>query len=67
MKRSVSMRGACYVCHGTEPHWQAKNTVGVAAKHNQTTGHETWVDIEISVTYPARKAKNKPTASDKEQ
>ncbi len=44
-------RGGCQQCHGGEAHWTAKNTVGVAAKHSDATGHEVWVEILISVTY----------------
>jgi hypothetical protein len=45
------MRGGCFQCHGDKAQWTAKNAVGVAAKHHQATGHDTWVIFEIYSVY----------------
>jgi hypothetical protein len=47
----ITMRGGCHDCHGIKAKWTARNAVGVAAKHAQATGHETWVKVEVFVLY----------------
>ena len=58
---TVRMRGGCFECHGDKAHWTAKNAAGVVARHHDTTGHETWVVVQIttvnSETTPKRKTK----------
>lgn len=41
----------CFVCGGTEPLWTAGNAQGVAARHHDSTGHRTWVEVQLSITY----------------
>ncbi len=48
---SRSLMGGCFVCHGEEAHWFGPNTQGVAARHYDATGHQTWVDVNMSITY----------------
>ena len=41
----------CFVCGGTEALWRSGNAQGVAARHHDATGHETWADVVMNVTY----------------
>lgn len=41
----------CYVCHGSEAHWQRKNALACAARHHDATGHPTWCEQAIAVFY----------------
>lgn len=45
------LRGGCFVCHGGDAHWFGGNAQGVAARHHDATGHETWCDIGMSIRY----------------
>lgn len=47
--RDVS--AGCHQCGGTEPLWTGKNAQGVAARHHDATGHTTWVDVYMTITY----------------
>ena len=45
----------CDVCHGEGiAGWTAKNALAVAARHYDATGHPTWADQTISVSYGER-------------
>ena len=48
-RREVS--AGCFVCHGGDGHWFGKNAQAVAARHYDATGHETWVDVQMSIHY----------------
>ena len=48
--------GGCYQCHGYEAHWSSKNSMAVAARHHDATGHTTWVNQTLGVTYGSRDA-----------
>lgn len=48
---SRDLMGACYTCHGSEAYWFGANTQGVAARHHDATGHTTWVDVHMHVSY----------------
>ena len=44
--------GGCFDCNGTEALWfNHKNALACAAAHAKRTGHSTWADQTISVTY----------------
>lgn len=47
----------CFVCHGSDAHWNGGNVQGVAARHTDATGHETWVTVSMNITYRPRLAK----------
>jgi hypothetical protein len=64
---TTAMRGGCFVCHGDKTHWTAKNTVGVAARHHDVTGHETWIVVQICTTYSKSFSKRKPKGFIQEQ
>ncbi len=49
----VSCIGGCYVCHGSDAGWQGRNTLAVAARHHDATGHPTWVEQVMVVKYGA--------------
>jgi hypothetical protein len=46
-----SLMGGCRQCHGDDAHWFSKNTQGLAARHHDQTGHETWVDVSMTIRY----------------
>lgn len=46
-----SFRDVTSRCEDCGKEWNAKNAQGVAARHTQTTGHVTHVELEISWTY----------------
>lgn len=35
--------------------WTASNAQGVAARHADATGHETWADVILSIKYQGAK------------
>lgn len=41
----------CHQCNGSDAMWFGKNAQAVAARHHDATGHITWVDIAMSITY----------------
>ena len=41
----------CLQCHGSEAKWQSRNSLAVAAKHHDATGHTTWCEQVLSVKY----------------
>jgi cytochrome c551/c552 len=45
------LQGGCFVCHGDEAHWFGPNAQGVAARHHDATGHQTWVDVNMHIKY----------------
>lgn len=51
------VKAACYVCHGDEAYWTGKNAQAVAAKHHDSTGHSTWVEVYMSISYGKRPEK----------
>lgn len=64
---SRTLQGGCFVCHGFDAKWFGGNTQGVAARHHDATGHQTWVDVQMSIRYgkepdaePSANAKVKP-------
>lgn len=55
-----NVRGGCFTCHGTTATWFGPNAHGVAVRHHDATGHETWVDVSMSIRYGGDPEK-KPT------
>jgi hypothetical protein len=53
----------CEVCGGGKPMWTGGNAQGVAARHFDATGHETWVEVGMHITYHAPRAKQVETAA----
>ena len=41
----------CFDCWGSKARWLAPNAQGVAARHHDATGHNTWVDVYLSIRY----------------
>lgn len=41
----------CFTCNGSDALWTAPNAQGVAAKHHDATGHETWADVILEIRY----------------
>lgn len=52
---SRDVRAGCFVCHGNDARWFGGNAQGVAARHTDATGHETWVDVAMSIRYEAKR------------
>lgn len=51
---SRDIRAGCFSCWGSDCHWTGKNAQAVAARHHDATGHETWADVYMSITYGER-------------
>jgi len=45
------VRAGCYQCNGFEPMWIKPNAQGVAARHHDATGHDTWVEVGLMIYY----------------
>jgi hypothetical protein len=43
--------GGCFVCYGSDGVWFGPNAQGVAARHHDATGHQTWVDVCMHLRY----------------
>lgn len=50
-RSSRSVMAGCFVCGGSEAIWTSPNAVGLAARHHDATGHETWADQVIQTRY----------------
>lgn len=48
-----SVTAGCFDCYGNEGHWFSKNAQALAARHTDATGHKTWVDSILTITYEA--------------
>jgi hypothetical protein len=46
-----SVNAGCFQCWGSDAHWTGKNAQGVAARHHDATGHQTWADVYMTVKY----------------
>jgi len=53
------VRAGCFDCFGSELKWNGKNAQGVAAKHHDATGHETWVEVFMNIRYGGSDSKKK--------
>ena len=48
----LDVRAGCFVCHGKyEAGWFARNSLGVAARHHDSTGHPVWVEQVTGIWY----------------
>ena len=45
------VRAGCFNCNGTDGMWFGRNAVGLAARHHDATGHSTWAEQMISISY----------------
>ncbi|VXC80208.1 hypothetical protein [Sphingomonas sp. 8AM] len=54
-------QGGCFVCHGSLAKWAGPNAQGVAARHHDATGHRTWCDVTMCVTYGSAPADDRQT------
>lgn len=45
------VRAGCFNCRGSDALWRGKNAQGVAVRHHDATGHQTWVDVTMSIVY----------------
>lgn len=53
------VRACCRVCHGDyQWFWQSKNAQAIAARHFDSTGHETIVEIEMTLHYKKAEGKD---------
>jgi hypothetical protein len=43
--------------------WNGKNAQGVAARHHDATGHQTWCDVYMSITYGEKPAETSKGAA----
>lgn len=50
-RTSRDVRAGCFTCHGTDVRWRGGNAQGVAARHHDATGHETWVEVDMHIRY----------------
>jgi len=41
----------CFACSGYDVRWSGKNAQGVAARHHDSTGHQTWVEVQMMIYY----------------
>jgi hypothetical protein len=48
---SLSATAGCFVCNGSIAIWFSNNGMALAARHHDSTGHQTWCDQVISVKY----------------
>ena len=52
-KTSRSVSAGCFQCNGSDAIRISKNAQAVAALHHDKTGHQTWCDVSMSITYGA--------------
>jgi hypothetical protein len=44
----------CFDCNGLDMIWHGGNAQGVAARHHDATGHQTWCEIHMCVKYGSK-------------
>lgn len=49
-----SIMAGCFDCWGSDAHWFTRNAMGLAAQHHDRTGHITWCEQVVNVTYGGR-------------
>ena len=48
----VHIMAGCFICDPDgKGRWFAKNALGVAARHHDSTGHPTWCEYGVVVNY----------------
>lgn len=50
----------CFDCNGSEGLWFSPNAQGVAARHHDATGHQTWCDVTMMIRYGAETTTKEP-------
>lgn len=45
------VNAGCFDCNGGDCMWSGPNAQGVAARHHDATGHRTWADVTLCVSY----------------
>lgn len=50
----TSSMAGCWHCGGSDARWHGKNALAVAARHHDATGHSTWCEQVMSVSYGPR-------------
>ena len=45
------VQAGCFECYGYDARWFGPNAQGVAARHHDATGHNTWADVVMTVRY----------------
>ena len=58
----MAIMAGCYDCDGGEARWFGGNAQGVAARHHDATGHETWVETAWSIRYGGKDAEPPATS-----
>lgn len=64
---SRDLNAGCFQCWGSDGHWHGPNAQGLAARHHDATGHQTWVDVYMSIRYGADPTEKIPTEKKKRQ
>ncbi len=57
MRKTYTSRiviAGCFQCKGSEEIWNSPNAQAVAARHHDATGHITWVEVSMSISYGGR-------------
>ena len=60
---SRDVMAGCFTCSGSEAKWRGGNAQGVAARHHDATGHVTWVDVYMSITYGGKTEETRDRSS----
>lgn len=50
---ATDVSAGCFVCHGSDAVWTSKNALALAARHHDSTGHQTWAEQHLSIRYGA--------------
>jgi len=45
------VKAGCATCFGDRAQWFGGQAQGTAAQHHDKTGHETWVEVSMHITY----------------
>jgi hypothetical protein len=59
---SRDVKAGCETCHGSGAHWFGGQAQGTAAKHHDQTGHTTWCEVYMHVTYGGSPTKGATTS-----
>jgi hypothetical protein len=48
---SREVEAGCKVCFGAAPKWKGNQALGTAARHHDSTGHQTWFVVVTTGLY----------------
>ena len=65
-RTSRNVFAGCFQCSGSDAKWWGGNSQGVAARHHDATGHQTWVEVSMTVKYGDELPSNKCEEKDDE-